>query len=116
MADEPSLGELGRQIGTLQVEMHRRLDTLNQRLTEFVPQNLYAERSQYISERLSQAQVDVQKVRDLYDQLENSFEQYQRDERDRRERERQSRMYQLTVPILLALLSAAVAIWAVVSK
>lgn len=116
MADEPSLGELGRQIGTLQGEMHRRLDVLNTRLAEFVPQNVYAVQSQYISERLGQTQADVQKVRDLYDQLENTFEQYQRDERDRRERERQARLYQLIVPVLIALVSGAIAVWAVVSK
>jgi hypothetical protein len=48
--------------------------------------------------------------------LETAFETYQLTERDRRERERQARLYQLVVPVLLALLSTAVAIWAVVAQ
>lgn len=116
MPDEPTNAELGRLIVSLQGEMHRRLDTLNNRLTEFVPQNVYAVQTQYVSERLAHLQGEAQKAKDACEALENAFEQYQRDERDRRERERQARMYQLTVPVLLALLSAAIAIWAVVSK
>lgn len=116
MPDEPSNAELGRLITSLQGEMHRRLDTLNTRLTEFVPQNVYTVQTQYVGERLAHLHTETQKARDACEALENAFEQYQRDERDRRERERQSRMYQLTVPVLLALLSAAIAIWAVVSK
>ncbi|MEV5941288.1 hypothetical protein [Streptomyces sp. NPDC051994] len=116
MPDEPTNAELGRLIVSLQGEMHRRLDVLNTRLTEFVPQNVYAVQTQYVGERLAYLQSEAQKARDGCEALEDAFEQYQRDERDRRERERQARLYQLTVPVLLAVMSAAIAIWAVVSK
>jgi hypothetical protein len=114
--DEPTNAELGRLIVSLQGEMHRRLDVLNTRLTEYVPQNVYTVQVQYFSERFATLQAEAQKARDACETLENIFEQYQRDERDRRERERQGRLYQLTIPVLLAITSAAIAIWAVVSK
>lgn len=116
MADDPSNAELGRLIVSLQGEMHRRLDTLNTRLAEFVPQNVYAVQNQHFAERLAALQADAQKARDANEALEHAFEQYQRDERDRRERDRQTRLYQAVIPVLLAVASIAVAVWAVVAK
>lgn len=116
MVDEPTNAELGRLITALQGEMHRRMDTLNSRLSEFVPQNVYAVQTQYFSERLAQMQADVRKASDANEALENAFEQYQRDERDRRERDRQSRLYQAIIPIAFGVLTLAVAVWAVVVR
>lgn len=116
MADEPTNAELGRLIVSLQGEMHRRLDTLNQRLAEFVPNNVYTVQNQHVGERLAAIQAEAQKARDANDALEDAFERYQRDERDRRERERQARLYQAVIPVLLAVASIAVAVWAVVAK
>lgn len=116
MADEPTNSELGRLITSLQGEMHRRMDTLNTRLAEFVPTNVYQVQSQYVAERLAQLQADLQKVHDARDALEDALEQYQREESARRERERQARLYQLVVPLLLCLVSSAIAVWAVVAR
>ncbi len=116
MPDEPSNGELGRLITALQQEMHRRMDTLNVRFGEFVPQNLYEQQNRYIAETLSRLNSDLQRVTDLHAKLEDDLEAYQREESKRREAERQGRLYQMIVPVFMGLLSAAIAIWAVSSK
>ncbi|TGB13831.1 hypothetical protein [Streptomyces sp. MZ04] len=116
MADEPSNGELGRLISSLQGEMHRRMDTLNVRLGEFVQQNVYDTHNRYTAEALARLQSDVQQARVENAKLEDDLEQHQRDEAKRREDERQRRLYQAVIPVLLAIMSAAIAVWAVVSK
>ena len=116
MPDEPSNGELGRLITSLQGELHRRMDTLNVRMGEFVPQNLYEQNNRYLSEALNRLHADLQRTTEANSKLEDDFEQYQRDEAKRREAERQSRLYQMIVPVIMGLLSAAIAIWAVASK
>ncbi|MFJ3696904.1 hypothetical protein ACIPW9_22610 [Streptomyces sp. NPDC090052] len=58
----------------------------------------------------------MQVVKSERDKLEDDFEQYQRDERDRRERDRQTRLYSAIVPLLIAVVSSAVAIRAVVAQ
>lgn len=116
MPDEPSNGELGRLIGALQVRLDNRFGELNSRLDKVVSLDVYTIQTTYVDQRLGQLQADIQRCSAAHAKLEDDFEQYQRDEAKRRETERQARMYQLTVPVLLALLSAAVAVWAVVSK
>lgn len=116
MPDELSVGELGRAVAALRQEIQAMGQGINQRLDKVVSTEVYTLQSAYTDQRITALGQEVQKIRDERDALENSFEQYQRDERDRRERERQARLYQLIVPVLLALLSAAVAIWAVVAK
>ncbi|MDJ0345237.1 hypothetical protein QMK19_03755 [Streptomyces sp. H10-C2] len=110
MPDEPSTGELGRLIQT----WDRRLDMVNARFTEYVPSLLYTTTAGHTSERFAQMQAEIQQIRAERDQLEAAFEQYQRDQATRRERERQARLYQMVVPVLMGLLTSAVAIWAVV--
>jgi hypothetical protein len=114
--DELSVGELGRSVTALRQEIQAMGQGINARLDKVVSTEVYALQSAYVDQRITVLSQDVQKVRDANEALEKAFEQYQKDERDRRERERQARLYQLIVPVLLALLSAAVAIWAVVSK
>ncbi|KMS78315.1 hypothetical protein ACH49_16665 [Streptomyces leeuwenhoekii] len=116
MPDELSVGELGRAVAALRQEIQAMGQGINARLDKVVSTEVYTLQSAYTDQRITALSQDLQKVSDARDALENSFEQYQRDERDRRERERQARLYQLVVPVLLALLSAAVAIWAVVAK
>ena len=115
MADELSNGELGRQIGALQQLISTRFAELNSRLDKVVSLDVYTIQSTHVDQRLAQLQSDIQQCRDSGDQLEHEFEQYQIRERDRREAERQRRLYQAVIPVLLALLSAAIAVWAVVS-
>jgi len=113
--DELSVGELGRTVDALRHEIQALGQGINARLDRVVSTEVYSLQSAYTDQRITALSQDVQKVRDERDALETAFEQYQFTERDRRERERQARLYQLIVPMLLALLSAAVAIWAVVS-
>ncbi|MFF9269062.1 hypothetical protein [Streptomyces rochei] len=115
MADEPSNGELGRQIGALQALLEARLGELHSRLDKVVSLDVYTIQNTYFEQRLAQLQADVQQVRSDRDSLEDAFEQYQLTERDRREAERQRRLYQAVIPVLMALLSAAIAVWAVVA-
>ncbi|MEU5908902.1 MULTISPECIES: hypothetical protein [Actinomycetes] len=116
MADEQlSNGELGRQIGALQLLISTRFAELNSRLDKVVSLDVYTIQTTHVDQRLAQLQADIQQVRTERDQLEDHFEQYQLAERDRREQERQKRLYQAVIPVLLALLSAAIAVWAVVS-
>lgn len=115
MPDELSVGELGRTVDALRQEIHALGQGINARLDRVVSTEVYSLQSAYTDQRITALSQDLQKVRDERDTLEAVFEAYQLAERDRRERERQARLYQLIVPVLLALLSAAVAIWAVVS-
>lgn len=115
MAEELSNGELGRQIESLQSLITIRFAELNSRLDKVVSQDVYAIQSNHYDQRLAQLQADLQKVTDERDQLEDSFEQYQITERDRREADRQRRLYQAVIPILIALLGTAIALWTAVS-
>ncbi|WP_228920470.1 hypothetical protein [Streptomyces sp. DH20] len=116
MADEPSNGELGRQIGALQALLDTRFGELNSRLDKVVSLDVYTIQTTHVEQRLAHLQADVQQVRTERNQLEDAFEQYQLAERDRREQERQKRLYQAVIPVLLALMSAVIAVWAVVAR
>lgn len=116
MPDELSVGELGRAVAALRQEIQAMGLGINSRLDKVVSTEVYTLQSAFVDQRITALSQDVQKVRDERDALENAFEAYQLAERDRRERLRQAHLYQLIVPVLLALLSAGVAIWAVVSR
>jgi anti-sigma factor RsiW len=114
--EELSVGELGRTVNALRQEIQVMGQGINARLDKVVSTEVYALQSAYTDQRINALGQEVQKVRDERDALENAFEQYQLNERDRRERERQARLYQMIVPVLMGLLSAAIAVWAVVAK
>jgi uncharacterized small protein (DUF1192 family) len=114
--DELSVGELGRAVAALRQEIQAMGQGINARLDKVVSTEVYTLQSAYTDQRITALSAEVQKVRDERDALENAFEQYQLAERDRREQERQKRLYQAVIPVLLGLLSAAIAIWAVVAK
>lgn len=116
MPEELSVGELGRTVNALRQEVQAMGQGLNARLDRVVSTEVYALQSAYTDQRINALGQELQKERDANAALENAFEQYQRDERDRRERERQARLYQMIVPVLMGLLSAAIAVWAVVTK
>lgn len=116
MTDDLSVGELGRTVDALREEIRQMGQGINARLDKVVSTEVYTLQSAYTDQRITTLSAEVQKVRDERDALESAFEAYQLSERDRLHRERQARLYQLVVPVLLALLSAAVAIWAVVAK
>jgi len=116
VAEEPSNGELGRLIGALQTRLDSRFGELNSRLDKVVSLDVYTIQTTYVDQRLAQLQGDVQRCADQIAKQEDDFEQYQRDEARRREAERQQRLYSAIVPILIAVVSSAIAIWAVVAK
>ncbi|MFD3516323.1 hypothetical protein [Streptomyces sp. NPDC058657] len=112
MSDEPSNGELWRLIARLD----NRFGELNTRLDKVVSLDVYTVQNGYVAQRLEQHQADIQRSTDTTAALEDAFEAYQRDEAKRRDDERQRRLYQAIVPVLMGLLSVAVAVWAVVAR
>jgi len=114
--EDLSVGELGRTVDALREEVRVMGQGINSRLDKVVSTEVYALQSAYTDQRINGLSQELQKAKDANEALENEFEKYQRDERDRRERERQARLYQMIVPVLMGLLSAAIAIWAVVAK
>jgi hypothetical protein len=116
VAEEPTNGELGRQIGTLHTLLDARFAELNARLDKVVSLDVYTIQTTHVEQRLSQLGQDIQRCADANAKLEDDFETYQRVERDRRENERQKRLYQAVIPILICLITAVISIWAVVAK
>lgn len=116
MAEEPSNGELGRLIGALQNRLDSRFGELNARLDKVVSLDVYTIQSTHVEQRLAQLQTEIQRCSDQIAKQEDDFEAYQRDEAKRRETERQQRLYSAIIPVLVAVVSSAIAIWAVVAK
>lgn len=116
MADEPGNGELGRSLESLRKELRDGMAGINTRLDRVVSTEVYTLQSAHTDQRINLLGQEIQKVRDERDTLERDFDRYQLDEARRRDRERQSRLYLMIVPVLLGLLSAAVAIWAVTKR
>jgi hypothetical protein len=115
MADEqPTNGELGRLIGSLQNRLDSRFGELNARLDKMVSLDVYTIQTTHMEQRLATLQTSLQQCSDANAKLEDDFEAYQRDEAKRREAERQARLYQLIVPVALCVISSVIAIWAVV--
>jgi Skp family chaperone for outer membrane proteins len=114
--DEPSNGELGRLIGALQNRLDSRFGELNSRLDKVVSLDVYTIQTTYVDQRLAQLHADMQQLAKERKDLEDAFEQYQRDEAKRREDERQKRLYSAIIPVMVAIVSSAIAIWAVVAK
>ncbi|MFF7411677.1 hypothetical protein [Streptomyces lydicus] len=116
MPDELTPGELGRAVAALRQEIQAMAQGINARLDKVVSTEVYTLQQAYTDQRLTALSQDLQKAVDAREALEREFEQYQLSERDRRERERQARLYQMIVPVLMALLTSAIAVWAVVAK
>ncbi|GGX40771.1 hypothetical protein [Streptomyces noursei] len=116
MPDELSVGELGRAVSALRQEIQAMGQGINARLDKVVSTEVYTLQQAYTEQRLTALAQDLQKAEDAQETLERQFEQYQLDERDRRERERQHRLYQMIIPVLMGLLAAAIAVWAVIAK
>ncbi|SHL76165.1 hypothetical protein [Streptomyces yunnanensis] len=116
MPDELSVGELGRAVSALRQEIQAMGQGINARLDKVVSTEVYTLQQAYTDQRLTALSQDLQKAVDAREALERAFETYQLAERDRREQERQHRLYQMIIPVLMGLLAAAIAIWAVVAK
>jgi hypothetical protein len=114
--DELSVGELGRTVDAMRHEFRDGMASINSRLDRLVSAEVYALQSAHTDQRITALSQDLQKEISTREAVEAAFEQYQLDERDRREKDRQARLYQAIVPVLMGLLAAAVAIWAVVAK
>ncbi|MFE6126715.1 hypothetical protein ACFQ6Q_00360 [Streptomyces sp. NPDC056437] len=117
MADEqPSNGELSRLIGRMDSRVDARFAELSTRLDKVVSVEVYGIQTTHFDQRLAALQMELQRCADAIATNENEFEQFQRDQAQKREDDRQKRLYQAIVPVLLGLLSVAVAVWAVISK
>jgi len=89
---------------------------INARLDKVVSTEVYALQSAYTDQRINALSQEIQKERDANAAQAHAFEQYKIAERDRRERDRQQRLYSAIIPVLVAMVSSAIAIWAVVAK
>jgi hypothetical protein len=116
VSDDLSVGELGRTVDAMRSEFRDGMASINSRLDRLVSAEVYALQSAHTDQRITALSQDLQKETSAREAVEAAFEQYQLDERDRREKERQARLYQAIVPVLMGLLTAAIAIWAVVAK
>lgn len=116
MPDELSVGELGRNVDALRREIRAMGQGINERLDKVVSTEVYSLQSAYTDQRITALSTDLQKERDDREALETAFANYRQAEAERRERERQTRLYQAIIPVLMGLVSAAIAIWAVVAK
>jgi len=112
--EQPTNGELGRLIGSLQNRLDSRFGELNARLDKMVSLDVYTIQTTHMEQRLAGLQTALQQCMDANGKLEDDFEAYQRDEAKRRDAERQARLYQLIVPVALCVISSVIAIWAVV--
>lgn len=116
MADEPTNGELARLISQMDNRVDARLGELNSRFDKVVTLDVYTIQMQHIERRISESEGDIRSNAEATKKLEDDFEKYQRDQATKREEDRQKRLYQAILPVLLGLMSAAIAVWAVVSK
>jgi hypothetical protein len=114
--DDLTVGELGRMVGALRADLQGMIQGINARLDRVVSTDVYTLQSAHTDQRITDLTRDLQAARSDIKVLEDAFEAYKLAEAARRERERQARLYQMVVPVLLALLSAAVAIWAVTAS
>lgn len=114
MPDEPWNSELGRTVQALRMEMQNLAAGMNARLDRLVTSEVHTLQSNHTDQRLTALSSELQKEISSREALEDAFEKYQRDERDRRERDRQMRLYSATIPVLMCLLTAAIAVWAVI--
>lgn len=116
MPNELSVGELGRTLTALRQEVQAMAQGINLRLDKVVSTEVYSLQSAYTDQRITQLSQDLQKAEDARETLERDFEAYRLAERDRRERDRQARLYQMIVPVLMGLMAAGIAVWAVIAK
>jgi len=100
-------------VGALRTDLQTMVAGINSRLDRVVSTDVYTLQSQHYDQRLADLAREVQSARDDCKKLEDALDAHKQAESDRRERERQARLYQAIVPVLIALLSAAVAIWTV---
>lgn len=99
-------------VGALRTDLQQMIAGINSRLDRVVSTDVYTLQSAHVDQRIADLVREVQVTRSDLKALEDALEAYKLAEAARRERERQARLYQMIVPVLLALLSAAVAIWA----
>jgi hypothetical protein len=116
VSDELSVGEIGRTVVALRQEVQAMGQGINVRLDKMVSTEVSSLQSAYTDQRISDLSQEVQRERDARGVLEREFEAHQLADRDRRERERQARLYQMVVPVLMGLLTAAISVWAMVAK
>lgn len=115
MPEDPlTVGELGRMVGALRADLQTMVVGLNSRLDRVVSTEVYTLQSAHTDQRINDQARELQAARDEHKKLEDAFEAYQKSELARRERDRQARLYQMILPILVCLVSSAIAIWAVV--
>lgn len=114
MPEELTLGELGRTVQGLRGDLQALGAGINARLDRVVTTDLYTLQNQHVEQRLAEQDREMQKERDEREALEKEFSAYRQAESERRERERQARLYQGIIPVLACLLTAVIAIWAVV--
>ncbi|GAA0364320.1 hypothetical protein [Streptomyces blastmyceticus] len=116
MADDLSVGELGRTVDALRREFQDGMAGINARLDRLVSANVYTLQSAHTGERISALAQRLQREVEAREALESQVERYQLGEAERRERDRQARLYHAIVPLTVGLVAAATALWGVLAK
>ncbi|MGW1071599.1 hypothetical protein [Streptomyces sp. NPDC002537] len=116
MADDLSVGELGRTVDALRREFQDGMAGINARLDRLVSTEVHALQSAHTDRLITTLTQGLQKEVEAREALENEVERHQLGEAERRERERQARLYHAIVPVALGLIAAVIAIWGVIGK
>lgn len=116
MTDDLSVGELGRAVASLRLEIQAMAQGINARLDKVVSTEVYGIQTAYTDQRITTLVQDLAQERSAREAIGRDLERYQLSEAERRERGRQTRVYQAIIPVALATLAATVTVWGMLSR
>lgn len=111
MTDDLSVGELGRAVAALRLEIQAMAQGINARLDKVVSTEVYGIQTAYTDQRITNLVQDLAQERTAREAISRDLERYQLSEAERRERGRQVRLYQATIPVALAAVAACITVW-----
>lgn len=111
MADELSSGDTGRIVKDLREELRESISAIHDRIDRMVGMDVYAVQSSYYDQQIVSLSQSLQKEHDEREAFERNSERHRLEDINRRDRDRQARLYNAVIPILVCLVSSAVALW-----
>ncbi|MCD9146104.1 hypothetical protein [Streptomyces albireticuli] len=114
MADELSSGDTVRIVKDLREELRESISGIHDRLDRVVSMDVYTVQSSFHDQQIAALSQSLQKERDEREAFERNSERHRLEEVNRRDRDRQARLYNAVIPIVVCLISSAVALWAAI--